>query len=137
MPTFNNPRIINTTIVAIVVSGTLLMGNLQSKADTANIYSQSNSAKHGGEIGWISENQLSGSIKKLISELKIDEYTKPIPVPGGLIILYLNDKKQQERKLNFDEEFKKQITFERNKQLDQFSKIHFNKIKKNSTISEN
>ena len=49
----------------------------------------------------------------------------------------MNDKKQQERKLNFEEEFKKQILFEKNKQLNQFSKIYFNKIKKNSTISEN
>ena len=40
MPTFHNPRKINTTMVAIVVSGTLLMGNSKSKADTANIYSQ-------------------------------------------------------------------------------------------------
>ena len=105
--------------------------------NTANIYSESDSSKHGGKIGWINEGQLSESIKKEIVKLKIDEHTRPITVPGGQIILYLNDKKQQERKLNFEEEFKKQILFEKNKQLNQFSKIYFNKIKKNSTISEN
>ena len=105
--------------------------------NTANIYSESDSSKHGGKIGWINEGQLSESIKKEIVKLKIDEHTRPITVPGGQIILYLNDKRQQERKLNFEEEFKKQILFEKNKQLNQFSKIYFNKIKKNSTISEN
>ena len=105
--------------------------------NTANIYSESDSSKHGGKIGWINEGQLSELIKKEIVKLKIDEYTLPITVPGGQIILYLNDKKQQERKLNFEEEFKKQILFEKNKQLNQFSKIYFNKIKKNSAISEN
>ena len=105
--------------------------------NTANIYSESDSSKHGGKIGWINEGQLSELIKKEIVKLKIDEHTRPITVPGGQIILYLNDKKQQERKLNFEEEFKKQILFEKNKQLNQFSKIYFNKIKKNSTISEN
>lgn len=105
--------------------------------NTANIYSESDSSKHGGKIGWINEGQLSKLIKKEIVKLKIDEHTRPITVPGGQIILYLNDKKQQERKLNFEEEFKKQILFEKNKQLNQFSKIYFNKIKKNSTISEN
>ena len=105
--------------------------------NTANIYSESDSSKHGGKIGWINESQLSELIKKEIVKLKIDEHTRPITVPGGQIILYLNDKKQQERKLNFEEEFKKQILFEKNKQLNQFSKIYFNKIKKNSTISEN
>ena len=105
--------------------------------NTANIYSESDSSKHGGKIGWINEGQLSELIKKEIVKLKIDEHTRPITVPGGQIILYLNDKKQQERKLNFEEEFKKQILFEKNKQLNQFSKIYFNKIKKNATISEN
>ena len=105
--------------------------------NTANIYSESDSSKHGGKIGWINEGQLSKLIKKEIVKLKIDEHTRPITVPGGQIILYLNNKKQQERKLNFEEEFKKQILFEKNKQLNQFSKIYFNKIKKNSTISEN
>ena len=105
--------------------------------NTANIYSESDSSKHGGKIGWINEGQLSELIKKETVKLKIDEHTRPITVPGGQIILYLNDKRQQERKLNFEEEFKKQILFEKNKQLNQFSKIYFNKIKKNSTISEN
>ena len=105
--------------------------------NTANIYSESDSSKHGGKIGWINEGQLSELIKKEIVKLKIDEHTRPITVPGGQIILYLNDKRQQERKLNFEEEFKKQILFAKNKQLNQFSKIYFNKIKKNSTISEN
>ena len=105
--------------------------------NTANIYSESDSSKHGGKIGWINEGQLSELIKKEIVKLKIDEHTRAITVPGGQIILYLNDKRQQERKLNFEEEFKKQILFEKNKQLNQFSKIYFNKIKKNSTISEN
>ena len=98
--------------------------------NTANIYSESDSSKHGGKIGWINEGQLSKLIKKEIVKLKIDEHTRPITVPGGQIILYLNDKRQQERKLNFEEEFKKQILFEKNKQLNQFSKIYFNKIKK-------
>ncbi len=105
--------------------------------NTANIYSESDSSKHGGKIGWINEGQLSELIKKEIVKLKIDEHTRLITVPGGQIILYLNDKRQQERKLNFEEQFKKQILFEKNKQLNQFSKIYFNKIKKNSTISEN
>ena len=80
--------------------------------NTANIYSESDSSKHGGKIGWINEGQLSKLIKKEIVKLKIDEHTRPITVPGGQIILYLNDKRQQERKLNFEEEFKKQILFE-------------------------
>ena len=40
--------------------------------NTANIYSVSSTAKLGGNIGWIQENQLSKKIKKIIKTLDID-----------------------------------------------------------------
>ena len=50
--------------------------------------------------------------------------------------MHLDDKKKQNVYLNFDEEFEKQITYEKNTQLEQYSAIHFKKINKNSIISE-
>ncbi len=102
----------------------------------ANLHSVSSSAKLGGQVGWVNEAQLSEIIKKEILKLKIGEYTKTITRPGGFLIIRLDDKKKQTKYLNFDEEFKKQIAYEKNAQLDQYSKIYFKKIKKNSTISE-
>jgi len=104
--------------------------------NTANLYSVSNSAKLGGKVGWVNESQLSEIIKKETSKLKVGEYTKAITIPGGFLIIRLDDKKVQSLYLNFDEEFKKQITYEKNTQLEQYSKIYFKKIKKNSIISE-
>ena len=104
--------------------------------NTANLYSVSSSAKLGGQVGWINESQLSEIIKKEISKLKVGEYTKTITIPGGFLIMRLDDKKIQSIYLNFDEEFEKQITYEKNTQLEQYSKIYFKKIKKNSIISE-
>ena len=63
--------------------------------NTANLYSVSNSAKLGGQVGWINESQLSEIIKKEISKLKVGEYTKPITIPGGFLIIHLDDKKTQ------------------------------------------
>ena len=103
---------------------------------TASIYSVSSSAKLGGQVGWVNESQLSEIIKKEISKLKVGEYTKTITIPGGFLIMRLDDKKKQTKYLNFDEEFEKQIAYEKNTQLDQYSKIYFKKIKKNSIISE-
>ena len=104
--------------------------------NTANLYSAANSGKLGGKVGWINETQLSEIIKKEVSKLKVGEYTKPITIPGGFLIIHLDDKKTQNIYLNFDEEFEKQITYEKNAQLEQYSKIYFKKIKKNSIISE-
>ena len=104
--------------------------------NTANLHSISDTAKLGGQIGWINESQLSEIIKKKTAKLKIGEYTEPITIPGGILIINLDNIKTQEGNLDFDVEFNKQIIFEKNTQLNQFSKIYYNKISKNSNISE-
>jgi len=104
--------------------------------NTATLHSISNSAKLGGEIGWIKESQLNPIIKKEIINLKIGEHTKPITIPGGFLVIKLDDQKKEEINVNFDEELNKQISREKNSQLQQFSEIYYKKIKKNSTISE-
>ena len=104
--------------------------------NTANLFSVSDTAKMGGQIGWVDESRISKIIKKEISKLKVGEYTGPITIPSGFLIIHLDDKKTQKIYLNFNEEFEKQITYEKNSQLEQFSRIYFKKIKKNSTISE-
>ena len=68
--------------------------------------------------------------------LNIGDYTKPITIPRGFLIIKLEDKKIEKIDINFDEELNKQIANEKNSQLLQFSEIYFKKIKKNSTISE-
>ena len=104
--------------------------------NTANIHSVSDTAKLGGKIGWISDSQLNETIKKEIINLKIGEHTKPVTIPGGFLIIKLNDIKKEEIDSNFDEEFNKKVNSERNSQLKNLSEIYFKKIKKNSTISE-
>ena len=104
--------------------------------NTAIIYGVSDSAKLGGKIGWINESQLNKVIKNEIISLNVNEHTKPITIPGGFLILKLNDKKKNKIEINFDQEFNKQISNEKDSQLQQFSEIYFKKIKKNSIISE-
>ena len=55
---------------------------------------------------------------------------------GGSLILKIEDKKKIENNLNFEDELKKTISFERNRQLNQFSTIYFSKIKNNLSIYE-
>jgi len=104
--------------------------------NTANIYSISDSAKFGGSIGWIEEENISKKIIKITQNLKVNTYTKPIKLGNGFIILKLDNVKIEKVKINKKEELDKMIVFESNRQLNQFSKIYFNKIKINTNISE-
>ena len=99
--------------------------------NSAATYSFSESAKIGGDIGWINQNSLNNNIRKNISSLKIGEFTKPIILSNGILILKLINTKNSETTINFENELKKAINYERNRQLNQYSKIYYNKIKKN------
>ena len=105
--------------------------------NTANIYSISDSAKFGGSLGWINKNQISKIVFNELSKIKVGEFTKPIAIPGGTIILKIDEKKTSELKIDFDRELKKMIQYEKNKQLKKFSSIYYKKIKNNSEIHEN
>jgi peptidyl-prolyl cis-trans isomerase SurA len=99
--------------------------------NSAAIYSFSESAKIGGDIGWINENSLNDNIKKNIKDLKNGQITKPIILANGILILKLEDTKTSETTIDVKNELKKAINYERNRQLNQYSKIYYNKIKKN------
>jgi len=99
--------------------------------NSAATYSFSESAKIGGDIGWVNENSLNENIKKNINSLKIGEITKPIILSNGVMILKLMNVKNSETTIDIENELKKAISYERNRQLSQYSKIYYNKIKKN------
>ena len=98
---------------------------------SASIYSVSESAKIGGSIGWIGENSLNKKIKKNIIDLKIGETSEPIILSTGVLLLRVDNIKNSKINIDQDFEFKRAIRYERNRQLNQYSKIYYNKIKKN------
>ena len=104
--------------------------------NSANKYSQSDSAKNDGNIGWVKESQLSKVIKDKITNLNAGEHSKIITLPGGFLIIKVNDIKEEKVEKNFEEEFKKFVIYEKNRQLNQFSIIYFNRVKQNSDLSE-
>ena len=99
-------------------------------------YSLSNTSNLGGKLDWINENSLNKNIKLAIENLEINQFTKPIIVSGGFLILQINDIKNTRIEIDEDKEFKKLINYEKNNQLNQYSTIYFNKIKKDLVISE-
>ena len=99
-------------------------------------FSLSPTSSHGGKLDWINENSLNKNIRVAINSLEINDFTNPISVPGGFLILKINDIKKTKIKINVENEFKKLINYEKNNQLNQYSKIYFNKVKKDLEISE-
>ena len=104
--------------------------------NTALIYSISSTSTSGGNIGWVSENSINKKILDEITKININDLTKPIVIPGGYLILKLNEKKITKKNVDLDDELRKIIEIKTNEQLNQFSNIFLKKIKKDIIINE-
>ncbi len=104
--------------------------------NSALIHSISESKTIGGEIGWVEENSMNKNLRDKIKNLEIGNYIDPHVIPGGFLILKLEDIKEQEISIDTDKEVENLVKLKTNKQLNQFSNIYFNKIKKNIKIEK-
>ena len=104
--------------------------------NTASIYSLSNSAKLGGDIGWIDETSLSREILKELNNINIGDFVGPLTVGSNFLLLKVEnikfEKKENDKKIKLEN----MIIFETNRQLEQFSKIYFDRIRINTNINE-
>ena len=93
----------------------------------------SNSAKEGGNIGWINENKLSMTIYEGIKNLKKGEISKPIILEETMIIILKKDEKNNSFNLeNIKNNIVKQ---EKMKKLEMFSNSHYSDLEKKTNIN--
>ena len=104
--------------------------------NTASLYSLSETANVGGKIGWIKEENLSPKILEELYKIKSGEITDVIKIGNNFLILKIEDMKKNKIQIDNEMKLKEMIDFERNRQLNQFSNIYFNKIKINYSIDE-
>jgi len=104
--------------------------------NTATIYSISSSAKFGGDLSWVEEKNLSKKLSVILSTLTVGNHTKAIQLGNKFLILNLNEIKNEKIKIDKERELNKMILYEKNRQLEQFSKIYYDKVKLNTIIDE-
>ncbi len=108
----------------------------ESFENAAILFSISDTSSNGGKLGWIRQDSLNNKIERKISNLSVGEITEPIVIPQGFIILKLNKVKKVKLEFDTDVELKKLIKIKTNEQLNQFSRMYFNKVKKDIEINE-
>ena len=104
--------------------------------NSALTHSISETSTFGGELGWVKENSINPEILIKINNLKINEYTDPITIPGGFLILKKIDIRKTKKDINLEKELEQIIKVKTNEQLNQFSNLFLKKIKKDIVINE-
>lgn len=128
---FNNKEEINKKYLEILKA-------IEDKGfeKTVTLFSTAKSKNNSGSIGWIRKSSLSPKIINIIETLKVDEISGPIVIPTGALILKINEKKKKDKEINLEMELDKEITRKLNEELNNYSSIYFNKIKKRFIINE-
>jgi len=113
-----------------------LIENIKEKGfeNTAIQFSSSPTAQQGGRLGWVNESKFSQLLLKFIKKTKIGTITEPIPISGGILILKVENKRVEEKKMDLDKKMKELIEIEKNNQLNNFSRNYFNQVKNNIKI---
>ena len=101
---------------------------------TALIHSNSDTSANGGLIGWVKEENLNQTLKTVLAKLKPGQFSTPIRTSSGFIIIKVDDEKEYKSKVNLSDRINEVIRFKTNDQLNQFSTMYLNKLKKNLTI---
>ena len=104
--------------------------------NTASIYSISDSSKLGGKLGWIKQDSLSKLISSKLENLKENDYSDVITLGNNFLILKIDQIRINETKIDKKRLLAELIKNETNNQLNQFSRIYFDKIKMNYKIDE-
>ena len=97
-------------------------------------HSISNTSANGGNLGWINERSINKEILNELKIISIKSITKPLRVQSGFLILQKFDEREIQKEINEEEELKKLIDFEKNQQLNNYSNLYYNKVKKSVKI---
>ena len=105
-------------------------------SDAALIFSISESAKNGGNLGWIKETSMNKKIRNEIKNIVLGQHTKPLVIPGGFLIIKIEQERYIDVDTDINKEFDLIVKKKTNDQLKQYSIIYLNKVKKNIQINE-
>ena len=104
-------------------------------SNAALIHGISDTANKGGKLGWIKLSSLNAKIKNELKNIKVGNFSNPIVVPGGFLILKIVDERNVKKNLDTNKAIELAVNEKTNEQLNKLSIVYYNKIKKDIQIN--
>ena len=104
-------------------------------SNAALIHGISDTANNGGKLGWIKLSSLNTKIKNELKNIKVGNFSNPIVVPGGFLILKIVDERKVKKNLDTNKAIELAVNEKTNEQLNKLSIVYYNKIKKDIQIN--
>jgi len=108
--------------------------NNESFEKVAVDLSISDTAVKGGDLGWLSENEISNEVKLKLAKTKINGLSEPLVIPQGIIIFKVRDKKKIEKKVDLENLKNQLVNREKTKMLEMYSRSLYDSIRRSTPI---
>ena len=108
--------------------------NTESFEKVAIDLSISDTAVKGGDLGWLSENEISNEIKLRLSKTDVNNLTEPLMIEQGIIIFKVRDKKKIEKKIDLEKLKNQVVNREKTKVLHMYSRSLYDSIRRSTPI---
>ena len=95
----------------------------------------SETALHGGDLGWVSENVISEKFKSKIINTPIGNISEPIILPEGILFFKVRDKRKLKKFANLEDAKNQLVRAEKTKILKMYALSHFENLKKSISIN--
>ena len=94
----------------------------------------SQSAIRGGDLGWLSENEISGRFRSKILNTSIGSLSVPIFLNEGILIFKVRDKRIVEKEINLVKLKNQLVESEKQKILNMYSMSHYDNLRRSISI---
>ena len=108
--------------------------NIEGFESVAMNLSISQTASKGGDLGWLSENDISKKFRSKIFNTPIGGLSEPILVNEGILIFKVRDKRKLKNKINIEKLKNQLVQSEKGKILNMYSKSHFDNLRRSISI---
>ena len=102
--------------------------------NVAKILSITESAKKGGDLGWLNENIIAEKIKPAIVDTPVGNLSEPIVLPEGILIFKIRNKRKMQTNINLEQQKNQLVNDEKTKMLRRYALSHYDTLRRSVTV---
>ena len=94
----------------------------------------SDSARRGGDLGWINENLISKKLLSPIANTPVGNISEPILLPNGILIVKIRNKRKVEKNINLEKTKNELVNSEKERILNMHSSSHYSNVRRSISV---
>ena len=94
----------------------------------------SDSARRGGDLGWINENLISKKLLSPIANTPVGNISEPILLPNNILIFQVRNKRKVEKNINLEKTKNELVNFEKERILNMHSSSHYSNVRRSISV---